>query len=113
MFKKGDFVFAKTEGHLPYPAKITKIDNKKGYYHVSFINYRSTSVLEASALEEFEESTIERYQKQYENREEKEIRGVLRAIKVAQSMINKIPKGSKKKIQKNKKLVYPPIKYEE
>lgn len=53
MFKKGDYVFAGTSGHIPYPAKITKVDVVKGYYHVSFINYRSTSVVEASALEDF------------------------------------------------------------
>lgn len=81
-YLKGDIVFAKCEGCLPWPAKISKV-LKDGYYGVKFYNHKSTATLHISSLEDFDIKRMKRYKKMHEQSAKKGYKSALIGIEEA------------------------------
>ena len=93
---KGTIVFAKTIGYEPFPATITRYNNKTNVYSVSFINHKSTSTVAPHEVEEFSPATVEHYRQKYEGSQDKEHKKILRSIQAALPKYHKLQKKLEK-----------------
>lgn len=56
-------MFAESNGYPPFPAVVTAVC-ANNIYHLKFVDYKATTIIESSRMEPFEEN-VEKYEKMY------------------------------------------------